>query len=148
MIIEIIKTRIEEFNKFLDDDWETKKHKIKTTFYNNRYFIFYMTIIAIILAHLSIEYGCSKKKSLVGGNAFTEANDLNFINNIKGNFKSVGQSMYDKITGNYFISKLGFLWYLLVFLVVSGLVLISPFFLYLLVLYIIIKFLIFGAIQF
>jgi hypothetical protein len=145
--IEIINQRIIDLEEFINADYETKKVMIKTTLYKNRRFIFYMTIIAIVLAFLSLEYersiyNCPNKSIKIqkGGEPLAGMTEQ-----IKGVFGVVGEKLAS--AGNYMVERLQFIWYTIFAFMILGLIVVSPLFIYLFIVFIMFKFLVKGTMK-
>lgn len=144
----IINQRINELSQFIESDFETKKNIIKKSLYKNKKFIFYMTIIAILLAFLSLEYEdsiCNCRLVKVsniqkGGNQLAGMTEQ-----IKNVFGVVGEKLQQG--AQYMLDRLKFIWYLLFAFIILGLMVVSPFFIYLFVIYMMFKFLIKGTMK-
>lgn len=145
--IEIINQRITDLEEFINADYETKKVMIKTTLYKNRRFIFYMTVIAIVLAFLSLEYernmySCANKtiKFQKGGEPLAGMTEQ-----IKGVFGVVGEKLSQ--AGNYMLERLQFIWYTVFAFIILGLMIVSPLFIYLFIVFMMFKFLVKGTMK-
>ena len=146
--IETINQRITDLEEFINADYETKKVMIKTTLYKNRKFIFYMTVIAIVLAFLSLEYERSVRASVPktirsvqkGGEGLAGMTEQ-----IKGVFGVVGEKLSQ--AGNYMVERLQFIWYTVFAFAILGLMIVSPFFIYLFVVFMMFKFLVKGTMR-
>lgn len=145
--IKIIKQRMTDLEEFINADYETKKVIIKTILYKNRKFIFYMTIIAIILAFLSLEYersmySCPNKSIKIqkGGEPLAGMTEQ-----IKGAFGVVGEKLAS--AGNYMVERLQFIWYTIFAFMILGLIIVSPLFIYLFIVFMMFKFLVKGTMK-
>jgi hypothetical protein len=120
---------------------------IKTTLYKNRKFIFYMTVIAIVLAFLSLEYErsmCTRANKVFkvqkGGEPLA-----GILEQMKNVFGVVGEKL--AAAGNYMMERLKFIWYTVFAFAILGLMVVSPFFIYLFVVFMMFKFLVKGTMR-
>jgi hypothetical protein len=145
--IEIINQHMNDLEEFINADYETKKSMIKTSLYKNRRFIFYMTIIAIILAFLSLEYErcvCTGTSNIIkiqkGGEPLA-----GILEQMKSVFGIVGEKL--ATAGNYMMERLKFIWYTVFAFIIIGLMIVSPFFIYLFIIFMMFKFLVKGTMR-
>ena len=130
-------------DEFILDDNETKKNKIKKYIYNNRNVIYSLTIIGIVLAILSSEFEKSiffktNTHILKGGNIFDP--------NKPSIFAPVGKAF--KSVGTFFVNRLTFIFNMILTFIILGLIIISPLFIYLFIIYMMFKFLIKGSMKY
>jgi hypothetical protein len=138
----IIKQRINELNIFIDADFETKKTIIKKSLYKNRILLFYLTIIAMLLAFLTLEFETRHKviHKQKGGNPLAGMTDQ-----IKNVFGVVGEKLQS--AGQYMVDRLKFIWYTVFAFAILGLMIISPLFIYLFIIFMMFKFMVKGTMQ-
>jgi len=135
----IINNRINEFNKLLTDEPEVRNQKIKKYIIKNSRLIFYLTIIGITLALLSVEYdkcSCIKNNRNLKGGSFTPTDMFGFLGT---KIKQGGQYFADRVMTivNFLIS-----------IVMIGLLIASPLFIYLFIIFMMFKFLIKRGMEF
>lgn len=138
MVFQNLKVWKQNLDTFILDDYDTKKQKIKNYIYQNRNLLYSLTIIGIVLAILTTELEktckCTSPRNLKGG-----ATNTNTIS-------STITGIFGKI-GTFFGNQLLFIFNFFVTLLLIGLLIFVPVLAYLLVVYLMVKFLIRGGMK-
>jgi len=133
----ILKINIDELYIFILDDYITKKMKITNYLKKNINVLFYLTIIGLVLAILTIKI---------------EKSTTRYFYNMKGGvvnptdiFGFLGRQV--KNFTQFFVDRVKSIMYFILTIVMIGLIMVAPLFLYLLLIFMMFKYLVKGGMK-